>query len=365
MELLCYSWPMNFKLKKKFGLLKGLWFKQCCNSDITNCGSAQFKLTSSKASFHFMCFSPSSSSILKFISDLTHHDHQHQLEISKEENLIDNRDGFFSRSFVFPTCSENVWGSEDLPSLWYKLLTTSPDIVCEYLKRYHLWISSKIGRSVSRGFNFILTVVLLKTLQDKLKLYHWNFERMMDESSITASKRLISKEEVIFLVNEAFRFMTVYERKRRKVFLNVRILPYGPFRRHHLTFDIWWVSLFSIFAKGLQTLSPIVHRSIVRSTHWIICKAINTSSFALHANYGIYSLRFVWTFAQNLVLTVAVITAKICTLYMSHILQFSRFFQYFESAAMVSWAQKGSVVNIYCWWTLKKSCFFITFFRGS
>ena len=147
-----------------------------------------------------------------------HHENQHQSKISNKENLIDNRDGFFSRSFVFPTCSENVWGSEDLPSLWYKLLTTSPDIVCEYLKRYHLWISWKIGRSVSRGSNFILTVVLLKTLQDKLKLYHWNFERMMDESSITASKRLISKEEVIFLVNEAFRFMTVYERKRAKVF---------------------------------------------------------------------------------------------------------------------------------------------------
>ena len=115
-------------------------------------------------------------------------------------------------------------------------------------KRYHLWISQKIGGFVSRSFNFILTVVLLKTLQDKLKLYHWNFERMMDESSNIALKRLISKEEVFFLLNKAFRFLTLYEKKEREsVFWMLKILPYVPFRRHHLTSDIWWVPLFSIF----------------------------------------------------------------------------------------------------------------------
>ena len=43
---------------------------------------------------------------------------------------------------------------------------------------------------------------------------------MMDESSIIALKRLISKdyakEEVFFSVNKALRFMTLYEKKERE-----------------------------------------------------------------------------------------------------------------------------------------------------
>ena len=236
-------------------------------------------------------------------------------------------------------------------------------------KRYHLWISQKIGGFVSRSFNFILTVVLLKTLQDKLKLYHWNFERMMDESSITASKRLISKEKVIFFGERGIQVHDCVRKKESEsVFWMLKILPYGPFRRHHLTFDIWWVSLFSIFAKSPQIVKFVTHRSssIVRSTHWTICNLLNTRSSALHANYGIVHLDLFELLSRILFWQRQSSPLKyVHILYMSHILQFSRFFQYFESAAMVSWAQKGSVVNIYCWWTLKKSCFFITFFRGS
>ena len=39
---------------------------------------------------------------------------------------------------------------------------------------------------------------------------------MMDESSNIALKRLISKEEVFFLLNKAFRFLTLYEKKERE-----------------------------------------------------------------------------------------------------------------------------------------------------
>ena len=113
-------------------------------------------------------------------------------------------------------------------------------------KRYHLWISQKIGGFVSRSFNFILTVVLLKTLQDKLKLYHWNFERMMDESSNIALKRLISKEEVFFLLNKAFRFLTLYEKKEREsVFFiskNLTIWSLSP-----ASSDIWHMVSVTIF----------------------------------------------------------------------------------------------------------------------
>ena len=158
--------------------------------------------------------------------------------------------------------------------------------------------------------------------------------------------------------------MTVYERKRRKVFLNVRILPYGPFRRHHLTFDIWWVSQFSIFAKSPQIVKFVTHRSssIVRSTHWTICNLLNTRSSALHANYGIVHLDLF-----ELLSRILFWHWQSSPLKYVHIVQESRFavlqvFQYFESTAMGSWAQKGSVLNIYCWWTLKKIMFHCTFF---
>ena len=63
---------------------------------------------------------------------------------------------------------------------------------------------------------------------------------MMDESSITASKRLISKEEVIFFGERGIQVHDCVRKKEREsVFLMLEILPYGPFRRHHLTFDIW------------------------------------------------------------------------------------------------------------------------------
>ena len=186
--------------------------------------------------------------------------------------MIANQVLNFTTSFY--TCSENVLGSEDLPSLWYKLLTTSPDIVCEYLKKYYLWISWKIGMSVSRGSNFILTAVPLKTLQDKLKLYHWNFERMMDESCIIALKGLIGKEEVFFFflggggMNKAFRFMTLFERKEREsVFWMLKSYHMVPFAGiiWHLTYGEchYFLSLRKVLK--LSTLSPILNRSISKA----------------------------------------------------------------------------------------------------
>ena len=153
---------------------------------------------------------------------------------------------------------------------------------------------------------------------------------------------------LFFFVNKAFRFMTLNVKKEREsVVWMLKILPYGPFRRHHLTFDIWWVSQFSIFAKSPQIVKFVTHRSssIVRSTHWTICNLLNTRSSALHANYGIVHLDLFELLSRILFWQWQSSPLKyVHILYMSHILQFSRFFQYFESAAMGSWAQKGSVL---------------------
>ena len=139
-------------------------------------------------------------------------------------------------------------------------------------KRCRLWISDKIGEFVSRGSNFILSVVLLKTLQDKLKLYHWNFERMMDESCIIALKRLISKEEFFFWgregMNKAFRFMTLYDRKEREsVFWMLKSYHMVPFAGiiWHLTYGEchYFLSLRKVLK--LSTLSPILNRSISKA----------------------------------------------------------------------------------------------------
>ena len=133
----------------------------------------------------------------------------------------------------------------------------------------------------------------------------------------------------------------------------------------HLTYGECHNFRSSLKVLKLLSLPLNVHRSIVRSTHWTICNLLNTRSSALHANYGIVHLDLFELLSRILFWQWQSSPLKyvhILLLYMSHILQFSRFFQYFESAVMVSWVQKGSVLNIYCWWTLKKIMFHCNFF---
>ena len=134
----------------------------------------------------------------------------------------------------------------------------------------------------------------------------------------------------------------------------------------HLTYGECHYFRSSLKVLELSTFSPIVHRSIVRSTHWTICNLLNTRSSALHANYGIVHLDLFELLTRILFWQWQSSPLKyVHILYMSHILQFSRFFSVFWICSHGIMSSKRVCAQYILLVDAKKSCFTITFFHGS